>query len=268
MKKTVVSFFLIAVIAVGVCLNIPDIFVHYSSNSKKSEESAQNSTNIIESLENRDVKQVQKKIDKVKKEMEEESRAQDEYNSLQEAIKRINSGKDSYIKAFRNVYIAGDSLVHGLKEYGIINSSHLITQVSASLYHLESNYNTIVGLNPPILILHYGLNMAEDSASRRDAFITQYTKIIKRFKKDLPDTRIIISQIFPLKEGADTLITNSSIKKYNNEIVKMCKLLSVETLDSTPVFKMEDHYAYDGIHQSAAFYRLWLKFIMTDKGIY
>lgn len=266
MKKTVVSFILIAVIAVGVCSNIPDIFVRYGNFSSGSDD--ETTCSIIESLESRDVKKQQKQIDKIKKEMQKESEAQQAAENLQQAIEELDSGKLSFIKAFRNVYIAGDSLVHGLKEYGIINSSHLITQVSASLYHLESNYSKIVGLNPPVLILHYGLNMAEDSQSRRDAFINQYSKIINRFKKDLPDTRIIISQIFPLKKGADTSVTNDSIKKYNKEIAKMCKRLGVETLDSTPVFKMEDHYAYDGIHQSAAFYRLWLKFIMTDKEIY
>lgn len=268
MKRIAFSFFLIAVIAAGVCLNVPGVFVRYGDFSQSLNKETESGSSLIESLESRDAKQVQNKIDKAKKKREEESRAQDAYQALQETIDKIENGELSYIKAFRNVYIAGDSLAHGLKEYNIINSSHLITQVSASLYHLQEKYNTIVGLNPPVLILHYGLNMAEDSQARRDAFINQYTKIIKSLKKDLPNTRIIISQIFPLKKGADTLVTNESINKYNKAIVKMCKSLGVETLDSKPVFKIKDCYAYDGIHQSAEFYRLWLKYIMTDKGIF
>lgn len=274
MKKFLLSLLLIIAVTAGVIYNIPGVFVHYGAELEQTDgnNELQQGVSYVEFLQKRSSDEVQKKIDEVEKSRAESAAQAAEQNeikmSVENSIKKIESGKLSYMKVFKDVYIVGDSLVHGLKEYDIINSSHLITQVSASLYHLESNYNKIVGLKPQILILHYGLNMAEGSQERCNAFISQYTGIISRFKKDLPETRIIISQIFPIKKGADTYVKPEYIVMYNKAIEKMCKKLGVETLDSSAVFKVKDLYEDDGIHQKAEFYYLWLKHIMREKEIY
>lgn len=274
LKKFLLSLLLIIAVTAGVIYNIPGVFVHYGADNvrESSADDVKQGVSYVELLQKRSSDEVQKKIDEVEKAKEEAAAqvaAKNEIKmSVENSIKKIESGKLSYMKVFKDVYIAGDSLVHGLKEYNIINPSHLITEVSASLYHLESNYSKIVGLKPQILILHYGLNMAEGSQERCNAFISQYTGIISRFKKDLPETRIIISQIFPIKKGADTYVKPEYIVMYNKAIEKMCKKLGVETLDSIAVFKVKDLYEDDGIHQKAEFYYLWLKHIMREKEIY
>lgn len=270
MKKFLLSLLLIIAVTAGVIYNIPGVFARYGSKLEQTDgnNELQQGISYVELLQKRSSDDIQKKLDEVEKARAEAAEQDEIKMSVENSIKKIESGKLSYMKVFKDVYIAGDSLVHGLKEYDIINSSHLITEVSASLYHLESNYNKIVGLKPQILILHYGLNMAEGSQERCNAFISQYTGIIGRFKKDLPETRIIISQIFPIKKGADTYVKPEYITMYNKAIVKMCKKLGTETLDSSAVFKVKDFYEDDGIHQKAGFYHLWLKHIMREKEIY
>lgn len=189
---------------------------------------------------------------------------------VEKQIKQIEKGKLSYRKVFSRVYIAGDSLMEGLEAYGILNSSHLFTKVSASLYHLEEVMPKLISIKPPVLILHYGLNMIGDQQYHVDSFINQYTKDLKTLKKKLPDTRIIVSLLFPVDTSVATAKRFKYVSRYNKRLIGMCKELKAEYLDSSPVFKgHNEFYGADGIHLSAAFYsKYWLKYIMKEMEIY
>jgi hypothetical protein len=102
-----------------------------------------------------------------------------------------------------------------------------------------------------------------------DKYINTYTKHIKTLKKSLPDTRIIISLLFPVKKNVARAVFVNNVGKYNLALKKMCKSLKVEYLDSSPVLKAHPEcYGGDGIHLSRAFYsQYWLKFIIKEKGI-
>ena len=63
---------------------------------------------------------------------------------IKNVLKKLDEGKTTYRKIFKDVYIVGDSLMNGLECYNILNSNRLITQVSASLYHLSGNVNKII----------------------------------------------------------------------------------------------------------------------------
>jgi len=67
---------------------------------------------------------------------------------INKIIKKLDEGKTTYRKIFKDVYIVGDSLMNGLECYNILNSNRLITQVSASLYHLSGNVKKIVKASP------------------------------------------------------------------------------------------------------------------------
>ncbi len=184
-------------------------------------------------------------------------------------LKAIDSGKLSYRKLFKDVYIVGDSLMNGLEIYDILNSNNLITQVSASLHHLSDNIDKIVGMNPPVLILHYGVNMIGTTKAHQTSFISNYSKLIKQLKKSLPDTRIIVSGLFPVDTSVAVAPRFKNIAKYNKALKAMCKDLKVEFLDSSPVLKSHPEcYGVDGIHLSKTFYsKYWLRFIVKEMGI-
>lgn len=184
-------------------------------------------------------------------------------------LKKLKNGKITYRKALKDLYIVGDSLMNGLEAYDILNSNHLITQVSASLYHLSDNLEEIIELNPPILLIHYGINMISTSESQMDSYISLYTKLIKKLKKKLPDTRIIISGIFPVDREIATDKRFGKITAYNKALKSMCKKLDVDFLDSSSVLKKhKDCYGSDGIHLSKAFYEdYWLRFLIKEMEI-
>ena len=232
-------------------------------NEKKTERGIK----IIEKLSSYDIQKAEKRVRKAEKDRTLVGNAT--VTQINDTIKKIEKGTLSYRNVFKNVCVVGDSLMNGLEAYNILNSNMLVTQVSASLHHLNQNMSKIIGMNPRVLILHYGVNMMSGQQKQLDNFIETYTKHIKTLKKSLPDTRIIVSLIFPVNRSVAKAAFLGNVDKYNAALIKMCKSLKVEYLDSSPVLKAHPEcYGGDGIHLSKAFYsQYWLKFIIKEKGI-
>lgn len=184
-------------------------------------------------------------------------------------LKLLKEGKTTYKKLFKNVYIVGDSLMHGLESYGVLSKKRLCTQVSATLYHLEDNAKKIIEKKPRTLILHYGINMLGNDEESLAGYIGMYTKSIKKLKKKLPETRIIVSSIFPVDREVAKRKELGRIKAYNKALKKMCRELEVDYLNNGPLFKeIEYMYGRDGIHLPEAFYKNhWLKYIIEEMEI-
>ncbi len=218
---------------------------------------------VIESLSSFDVKKAQSNVRKA-----EQKRLDPTGNAkkVEAILNQLKKGKTTYRKVFRNVYIVGDSLMNGLQAYNILNSNRLITQVSASLYHLEDNIDKIIQANPPMLILHYGINMIATGENYRNNFISMYTRLIKELKKSLPDTRIVVSGLFPVDREIASAKRFAQVGNYNKALKSMCKELGVEFINSSSVFKEHPEcYGSDGIHLSKSFYEdYWLNFLIKE----
>ncbi len=265
MKRIIVSAVLIFVCSVTVFVNYASVM----SDRYVPKKSVSSGVQKLESLEKNSVDKAQISIDAVEKEKQQNALNGDKQNEIKKIIKKIDKGEKTFSQAFRNVWFVGDSLMNGLATYNVINNNHVISQVSASLFHLEDNYSKIVQARPPVLILHYGLNMISPQDVHLNNFISKYSSIIERLKKDLPQTRIIVSLLFPVDRSRATAPRFGAVDKWNNALVNMCKKEKVEYLNSSSVLKAHNEcYAKDGIHQSKSFYIYWLKFIMLKKEIY
>ena len=188
---------------------------------------------------------------------------------IEDTLKNLKKGKTSLRKVFSDTMFVGDSLINGLEVYDILNNDLLITEVSATLSHLESNIGKITAANPKELILHYGLNMLWADETGTQWFIDDYTELVLELKSALPYTRIIVSSIFPVDEEIVTDEIFTHIPRHNKALEKMCKDTGVEFLDSTELVESdEEYYGPDGIHFVAKFYsEKWLPFIVENKGI-
>lgn len=265
MKRRIISAVLIFAFAFAGFAN----YYSLSNNKYVPAADVKNGVSALEQLDAISVDEAQKSIDEIEKKRLEKDRNKDKKKNIQKVIKQVDKGDKSLSQVFKNVWFVGDSLMNGLEAYGILNSNHIISQVSASLYHLEENYDKIVQARPPVLVLHYGINMISAQDVHLNNFIKKYTSIVERLKKDLPGTRIIISLLFPVDRSLAKAERFGAVSKWNKALVKMCKSEKVEYLDSSPVLNAhKECYAKDGIHQSKAFYIYWLKFIMLEKGIY
>lgn len=227
-------------------------------------------TGLLSELSEGKVEVARKNISAVQKELSDKQAESQRQAEKKDILDKLDKGELSYRNLFKNVYIMGDSLMNGLEVYNVLNSNNLITQVSASLYHLSDNTSKIVRMNPEILILHYGLNHVENVSVQPGRFISLYTKILTKIKDKLPDTRIIVSGIFPVDTDKARAKRYERIDDYNEAIKEMCNQLGVEYLDNTPAFSnAKEYYAGDGIHLSGDFYeKCWLRHIVAEKEIY
>lgn len=260
MKKRVIILIVTAVLCAYPLFNIMGIF---KNEAVASQDDLSKGSEVIESLSAYDVKQAEKNVRKAQQQRNDPA---SKANKIKTVLSQLQSGKTTYRKVLKDVYIVGDSLMDGLEAYNILNSNHLITQVSASLYHLDGNVDKIIAMNPPVLILHYGINMIATGESYRNNYIKMYTRIIKELKKALPDTRIVISGLFPVDRSIAKAERFSQVSAYNKALKTMCKELKVEFLDSSSVLKAHPEcYGGDGIHLSKAFYeKYWLRFIIQE----
>ena len=267
LKKTVIYIIVFVLLLSCPMYNFLAISNSGSKVEAVDEDKTERGINIIEKLASYDLQKAEKRVRKAEKDRTFVGSAT--VTQINDTIKKIEKGTLSYRNVFKNVCVVGDSLMNGLEAYNILNSNKLVTQVSASLHHLNENMSRIIGMNPGILILHYGINMISGQQYHLDDFIETYTNHIKTLKKALPDTRIIISLIFPVKRSVAKAARFGYIDKYNIALIKMCKSLKVEYLDSSSVLKAHPEcYGGDGIHLSKVFYsQYWLKFIIKEKGI-
>lgn len=173
-------------------------------------------------------------------------------------LEGIKNGDLTYRKVLSDMLIVGDSLMEGLNTYRVLNSSNMISMVSASLYHLEGNVGKIIANNPKILVTHYGINNLVDTEGYLNSFILQYERIIVKLKNSLPDTKIYISGIFNVSPSVARRY--SAIEKYNSRLREMCEKLEVTYLDNSSCLPGDGKfYGSDGIHVSKGFYTdVWL----------
>lgn len=263
LKKILLITVLIVVLSVYPIFNIMGI----SQNSVKQDETDLSRGNeVIDLLSGYDVKEAQKNVSTAEKIRNDRF---GNYQRVESVLSGLDKGTTTYRKVFRNVCIVGDSLMDGLEAYDILNSNNLITQVSASLYHLSGNVKRIIRMSPKVLILHYGVNMISSEQRHLNNYINMYTDLITQLKTALPDTRIIVSGIFPVDRDIAGAKRFGMIGEYNSSLKAMCQKLEVEYMDSTSVLKAHPEcYGSDGIHLSKAFYeRYWLRFIIKEMGI-
>lgn len=195
--------------------------------------------------------------------------AQEKQEVLDALLLKIENGSTTYRSVFKNVFIVGDSLMNGLANYDILNEDNMITQISANLYHLEENVETIIEEEPKILILHYGLNHLSEQSVQCVRFINLYTSILQDLIDGLEDTKIIVSSIFPVYLELNTDEKFLMIETYNDAMQEMCEELGIEFLRTDTSLFDEDVYDSDGIHMMEKFYTTrWLDFVIEELELY
>ncbi len=257
MKNNIVKILLILLILIIPAFNLKGMLT-----DEKIDITATPDSSFSETLSGLNVKSIEKKIKKLLDERhakrEKERLEQERKKNYERIAKQVKEGKINYKMEFADTLIVGDSLMNALQFYKIIDDANIISMVSANFGHLEDNYATIVANNPKRLVLHYGINMCENSDERREAFIARYSDILKRLKKDIPDTKIYISGIFNVSAAASEKFP--CVAAYNEGIKAMCKKLGVKFLDNSTCFSEEEkYYGTDGIHLKKDFYsEAWL----------
>lgn len=192
-------------------------------------------------------------------------------NKAAAAVVQLDNGTLSVKELFSNSLFVGDSITSGFSDYKIVNSNNVIASVGARMaVHLPENLETIVQYNPDILILHYGLNEMGTEQHHLDTFINKYRECLTALKSRLPYTRIIVLGLTPVLDNAIQAQGRFvRIPAYNAAMRQMCVEVGVGYEENAPLFNAhQDMYGKDGIHIKSAMYKLWIRQIVEEMGLY
>ena len=187
-------------------------------------------------------------------------------------VDKIEKGNLSYAEALDNVAFTGDSQIAALISYNILEQSNVEALVGASADYMDEKFRLIVAkaTGKDAIVVHYGINSFSASAEERERRISQYTELLSRLKAEVPDTRIIVSGVFPV---SDTIYNNklsfAYINQYNYELLKMCINLDIEYYSNNQYISgHQELFSADGLHLTPGFYKdYWLKDLILTMGL-
>ena len=192
-------------------------------------------------------------------------------NKAAAAVIQLDNETLSVKELFSNSLFVGDSITSGFSDYKIVNSNNVIASVGARMaVHLPENIETIVQYNPDILVLHYGLNEMGIEQYHLDNFINKYKECLATLKARLPYTKIIVLGLTPVLDVAIQAQPRfERIPAYNAAMRQMCVEVGVGYEENAPLFNAhQDMYGKDGIHIKSSMYKLWIRQIVEEMGLY
>ena len=192
--------------------------------------------------------------------------------AAQQKIDMLNDGTLSYAEAFSNMSFTGDSQIKALATNGIISMDYIVAENGESYDFFSANMDRVMSqaAGKDAVIVHYGINTLSTSAEDRTARINQYKELLLRLKNAYPDTRVIVSGVFPV---CYTIFSTQArfeyINDYDFQLCEMCMEIGVEYLsDNAYMMEHQELFSSDGLHLSKQFYMdYWLKNIVTTMGL-
>lgn len=182
--------------------------------------------------------------------------------SIEEKI-RLLEEKDgeedtrSIKEKFNRAVILGDSIAEGFVEYDVLNASSVVAEIGVHIYEMDDQIQKTKELSPRIVFLSLGMNDVIATNGDTEEFIEQYTDLVSKIKKEVPDAHIFVNGLFPAQEKAvEEEPALGKIEDYNSALKEMCDELKIGFIDCTDLVE-EQYYEEDGIHFKAAFYPLW-----------
>lgn len=174
------------------------------------------------------------------------------------ASAQTEEGEKNYKALFANSVIMGDSISEAFTEYGYLTTSSAVAKIGVELDELDEQIETVTKLNPQNLFLAYGMNDIVATNGNVSEFIKQYESLLDQIKEALPNTKIFVNSIFPVREDVvRERLEFTHIQEFNKKLEELCDKRQITFLDNTDLVS-EDYYEADGMHFKSSFYPYWL----------
>lgn len=200
-------------------------------------------------MEEKDVSEVDQKIQA----LEEEERLADEEWANRPAAEK-----------FVNCLLLGDSVTQGLYEYSILDQSLVQAERGAGVAGgkdgiIETHIAKALEIKPQKLFLAYGMNDIKGCNGDPAVFREKYDAVIKELKAGLPETKIYVNSILPVKESVvEAEPVYGMVPEFNAQLQQMCEKEGLTYIDNTGLVE-EAFYEEDGIHMSPDYYTKWVE---------
>lgn len=158
---------------------------------------------------------------------------------------------------FSGAVVMGDSIAASFTEYDVLNTSSVVAKIGIHFSELDDQIEQAKQLDPQIVFLAYGMNDVTKTNGDVDKFIKDYSDVIKKIQKAMPDAHIFVNAVFPVQESAvEKEPALANIADYNEKLEAMCEKKQIGYIDNSDI--IEDEYIEeDGIHFKANFYPIW-----------
>lgn len=193
-------------------------------------------------------------------------------NISEENSKSNNEENSSIIdeKDFNGCVFYGDSITEALSFYDTLDDSYVvgIKGITLPKAAYQSNIDKVKKLHPKKVFALLGINDVSDNISPQ-YFASRYVSVVKKIKRELPNTDIYIQSIFPVADKVqkrNSLFSDERIQKLNSAIKKMADEEGVNYIN---LFDMvnglsEELYEPDGEHFKPEFNKIWLNYIKDN----
>ncbi len=169
----------------------------------------------------------------------------------------------SVSEKFANSYVLGDSIAQGLYENQALDKSFVTAERDTGVCETEvsmikNHVSRAIEVGPQVLFLAYGLNDIKAASGDAEIFGAAYRRVLDELKEKLPDTKIYVNSILPVKQEVieeDELYGN--IPAYNRKLMELCEEEGVNFIDNESLIK-DEYYTEDGIHLASDYYGEWV----------
>lgn len=173
----------------------------------------------------------------------------------------------SLSEKFANAVIMGDSITSGFNVYEVLDTSKVVAEKGVHLNQLDGLIQTVVNLNPQVLFLALGLNDVSSTAGDTAAFAAAYQIVIDTLQTRLPNTKLYVNGILPVKESVvERNPVYAKIPDYNTALRNLCESEGLTFIDNTKILK-DEYYEQDGEHMKKIYYPVWGEHMAEVAGI-
>lgn len=207
--------------------------------------------------------------------------------SEEESEEMLAETEDAGEEYIDETLFLGDSNTVRMMNYGITSLDNTFAVVGMGIQSVKSlkciqfdGYSEPITMvdavklvNPKRIIITFGTNNANGMSV--EDFISKYKEALDAIKEVSPNTDILINSIPPIcEENSYPTLSQNSIDKFNNALIKLAKDLNYKFIDSASVMKNEstgyakDGYTVgDGIHISEAGFAAMFTYIRTHSHV-
>ena len=165
-----------------------------------------------------------------------------------------SSDTRSMKERFSGAVVMGDSIAASFTEYDVLNTSSVVAKIGIHFSELDDQIEQAKQLDPQIIFLAYGMNDVTKTNGDVDKFIKDYSDVIKKIQKAMPDAHIFVNAVFPVQESAvEKEPALANIADYNEKLEAMCEKKQIGYIDNSDIIE-DEYYEEDGIHFKANFY--------------
>lgn len=221
------------------------VIVIWWKNNAERKEKIRQGVSYLESLEKKDVSEINSKVKAIKAEM---------------SLEYVSDNEDAVWVGFEDAVILGDSRAVGFSYYDFLSDEQVLAEKGAVITDVQNYIDQLKALNPGQVFLCFGLNDLQSGYwPDPESYSEQCAQIMETLETALPQCDVYLNSILPTTDAAAASSSKyTEIGDYNTGLEQMCEEKGYHFIDNTLIAQEHmDLYEQDGLHLHRDFYKYW-----------